>query len=92
MSNGQYRLEAFGIQSDWNLWRIAHGGLDEPEIEDHSPYGRMMARRLYESDFGSLEDLNLAMMIFPALEDDLDHERRDRMVISPRMVVPWRDK
>lgn len=71
--NGLFRLEAFGW-SPWNLWRITQGGLDEPELERATE-----RHHLYEDDFGSIDDLRLALRIFPATLDDLDTERSKRI-------------
>lgn len=60
--NGHYRLEAFGLWADWNLWRIAHGGLDEPEI-----VSRRSRHRIYADDFGDRESRALAERLFPGL-------------------------
>jgi hypothetical protein len=90
VSNGQYRLEAFGFQSAWNLWRIAKGGLDEPEIElNHLT--RAQRRRemdhLYESDFASRADLMLAIKIFPKVRQHLDPYNSTRMTPKPPLVI-----
>jgi hypothetical protein len=59
MSNGLYRLEAFGINNVWVRWRIREGGLDEPELES-----RREREQVYEDDFGSPESLALALQYF----------------------------
>ena len=77
--NGQYRLEAFGLQAPWVLWRIANGGLDEPELE--SAHER---RRLFRDDFGSIEDYYLALRLWPEeVDSHLDPMYARRMAPKP---------
>lgn len=65
MSSGLYRLEAFGLNNVWVRWRIAHGALDEPEIESSRA-----RHRLFPDDFGDEESLAIARQAFPSLEID----------------------
>lgn len=57
--NGLYRLEAFGINNVWVRYRIAHGGLDEPELES-----KRERYRVFADDFGSIADENIALQFF----------------------------
>lgn len=80
MSGGLYRLDAFGLRSDWNLWRIAHGALDEPELET-----RRRRRRLYRDDFGDRESLDLALRLFPDICEDLQPPWEKRSDLDVRL-------
>lgn len=60
------------------LWRIAHGGLDEPELE--SPHER---HRLYEDDFGP-GGMAIALKFFD-LSKDLDIKRMRRMAVEAEL-------
>lgn len=71
MSNGLYRLDAFGLNNIWNRWRLEHGALDEPEIET-----RRKRRELFVDDFYDTEALRVARRIFPRL-DVLPWKRSD---------------
>lgn len=81
MSSGLYRLEAFGLNNVWVRYRIAHGALDEPELEP-----ARTRHQLYEDDFGP-DGLALAMRIWPELVADhleLDPRKRRRIVAKDR--------
>lgn len=62
MSNGLYRLDAFGLNNVWNRWRIEHGALDEPELES-----RHQRHDLFADDFFDAESVRLARRVFPRI-------------------------
>ena len=76
MSSGLYRLDAFGFRSEWNMWRIARGALDEPELES-----RTRRHCLYADDFIDAESLAQAQLVFPAIKV----LRRHRSDLHPRL-------
>ena len=70
--SGLYRLDAFGLSAEWNLWRLKRDALDEPELESAA-----QRRRLYADDFGDADSLRIARQAFPGLHI-LPYRRSER--------------